>query len=486
MRLACRIAEKAYLAQQKVVVLLDDGESLRRFDELLWTFGDGSFVPHDSVSADGANVYVAGLDTVVTFSRNAGTGELTFVEFEHQSVGGVDGLSNATDVAVSPDDGHVYVTGALDGTVAVFDRDPGTGALSFVEVERNGVGGVDGLGSAETIRLSPDGTDVYVAGPGDDAVAVFRRDPGTGALTFTEVQRDGPSGAEGLESARGLAFDPTGTHLYVGATHDAVVFSRTAATGALAFVDAVPDGLATLGAIAISPDGAHVYVTTGVAPFPYEQNGVAVLGRDAGTGLLAFIDVERDGVNGVQGLAGPRGVTVSPDGAHVYVVGDGSPAGGAIAAFSRNAGTGELTFVETESDGVGGVDGLGGAEGITVSPDGAHVYVASTVDDAVAVFGRNAGTGALTFVEAQFDGVGGVEGLGGAISVAVSPDGARLRLRPPGLRGGRLQPQRLNRRPHVRRGTARTHAGDRWPRRRQAGGGQPRRRQRVCGGRLRR
>jgi len=55
MRLACRIAEKAYLAQQKVVVLLDDGESLRRFDELLWTFGDGSFVPHDSVSADGAN-----------------------------------------------------------------------------------------------------------------------------------------------------------------------------------------------------------------------------------------------------------------------------------------------------------------------------------------------------------------------------------------------------------------------------------------------
>jgi len=55
MRLACRIAEKAYLAQQKVVVLLDDGEALRRFDELLWTFGDGSFVPHDSVSApDGA------------------------------------------------------------------------------------------------------------------------------------------------------------------------------------------------------------------------------------------------------------------------------------------------------------------------------------------------------------------------------------------------------------------------------------------------
>jgi DNA polymerase-3 subunit chi len=54
LRLACRIAEKAYLAKQKVVVLLEDAESLRRFDELLWTFGDGSFVPHDSVDTPGA------------------------------------------------------------------------------------------------------------------------------------------------------------------------------------------------------------------------------------------------------------------------------------------------------------------------------------------------------------------------------------------------------------------------------------------------
>ena len=54
LRLACRVAEKAYLAKQKVVVLSDDAEALRRFDELLWTFGDGSFVPHDTVTAAGA------------------------------------------------------------------------------------------------------------------------------------------------------------------------------------------------------------------------------------------------------------------------------------------------------------------------------------------------------------------------------------------------------------------------------------------------
>jgi DNA polymerase-3 subunit chi len=48
LRLACRFAEKAYLARQKVVVYSDDAALLPRFDDLLWTFGDGSFVPHDT------------------------------------------------------------------------------------------------------------------------------------------------------------------------------------------------------------------------------------------------------------------------------------------------------------------------------------------------------------------------------------------------------------------------------------------------------
>lgn len=49
LRIACKFAEKAYLAKQKVVVFSDDGALLPRFDEMLWTFGDGSFVPHDTV-----------------------------------------------------------------------------------------------------------------------------------------------------------------------------------------------------------------------------------------------------------------------------------------------------------------------------------------------------------------------------------------------------------------------------------------------------
>ena len=54
LRLACRIAEKAYLAKNRVVVFCDDTTLLPRVDELLWTFGDGSFVPHDVVTREGA------------------------------------------------------------------------------------------------------------------------------------------------------------------------------------------------------------------------------------------------------------------------------------------------------------------------------------------------------------------------------------------------------------------------------------------------
>ncbi len=53
LRMACRFAEKAYLAKQRVLVHVE-APLLPRFDEMLWTFGDGSFVPHDTVTVDGA------------------------------------------------------------------------------------------------------------------------------------------------------------------------------------------------------------------------------------------------------------------------------------------------------------------------------------------------------------------------------------------------------------------------------------------------
>jgi len=52
MRLACRLTEEAYLAGQCVYVWLDDPIELQKFDEMLWTFSDRSFVPHERYESE--------------------------------------------------------------------------------------------------------------------------------------------------------------------------------------------------------------------------------------------------------------------------------------------------------------------------------------------------------------------------------------------------------------------------------------------------
>ena len=49
---ACRLAEKAYRLQHTVHIQAVDLHDARQLDELLWTFRDGSFVPHELVGAD--------------------------------------------------------------------------------------------------------------------------------------------------------------------------------------------------------------------------------------------------------------------------------------------------------------------------------------------------------------------------------------------------------------------------------------------------
>ena len=48
---ACRLAEKAYRLDHRVHIHVSEPDWLGRMDELLWTFRDGSFVPHEVVSA---------------------------------------------------------------------------------------------------------------------------------------------------------------------------------------------------------------------------------------------------------------------------------------------------------------------------------------------------------------------------------------------------------------------------------------------------
>jgi DNA polymerase-3 subunit chi len=59
---ACRLAEKAYRLQHTVHINAADRQQAGQLDELLWTFRDGSFVPHeileDTFQKTGASVTI--------------------------------------------------------------------------------------------------------------------------------------------------------------------------------------------------------------------------------------------------------------------------------------------------------------------------------------------------------------------------------------------------------------------------------------------
>jgi DNA polymerase III subunit chi len=56
LRTACRVVEKAYLAGNTVLVWHTENDELQELDELLWTFADGSFIPHEPLTTNGFDV----------------------------------------------------------------------------------------------------------------------------------------------------------------------------------------------------------------------------------------------------------------------------------------------------------------------------------------------------------------------------------------------------------------------------------------------
>lgn len=419
------------------------------------------------VSPDDKHVYIASStdDTVSVFRRNTSTGALTFVEAE----GSVSGLDNTYSVDISPDGKHIYAVNPGNNSVTVFERDDTTGELAYQSTVQDGIDGVDGLVGALHVTVSADGSNVYVASTSDDAVAVFQRNATSGALTFVEAKFDDTGGVNGLDIPITVAVSHNGQHVYVSSSGDAAIaiFERSATNGALNYVGMVenrsngvnemdlPEG------IAIDSDDDHIYVAAwsygavevfdrnasdgsltiieeqqsgdglegaaGVAVSSsgcvyaagYNDDAVAFFSRDAATGILTYENNFWDGCG--FGLDGAVGVTVSPDGKHVYVAGYNDDA---VVAFERD-GCARLNYVATYRD-TWPINGLDGARALAFSPDGSLLYVASDVDDAVAIFDRDANTGELTYIVAAGDGIGGVDGLDGAYAVAVSPDGVNF------------------------------------------------------------
>jgi DNA-binding beta-propeller fold protein YncE len=217
---------------------------------------------------------------------------------------------------------------------------------------------------SRAIAVSPDGKNVYIASSKSDAIAIFKRNARTGTLTQ-------PPGTGGCVAVKG------------GGCATAV-------------------GLDGPNSVAVSPDGLNVYATSRAS------NTISVFHRNPSSGALSQLPGSAGCTSGLpvpvcasgRALVGPDVVVVSPDGINVYV---GSFFGNAVAVFDRDSASGALSQAGDSTGCIaeaitGCTTGLalGAPEGMAISGDGANLYVASALSNAVVVLARDQTTGTLT------------------------------------------------------------------------------------------
>ncbi len=250
---------------------------------------------------------------------------------------------------------------------------------------------------SRAIALSPNAKNLYVASSESDAIAIFKRNPKTGVLTQ-------PKGAGGCIAARG-------------------------GSGCASAV-----GLDAPNSVAVSADGHNVYATS------RDSNAVTAFRRSPKTGALVQLPggcIAAEALPGCasgRALLGPDVIVLSPDGTSVYV---GSFFGNEVAVFDRNPSGGALTqpagaggcIAETAAEGCGLGIALKSPEGMAISSDGANLYLASALSNALVTFSRNPSSGALTqatdgsgcIVESPLAGCTSGVQLSGANAVAIAP-----------------------------------------------------------------
>lgn len=299
--------------------------------------------------------------------------------------------------------------------IQTFDRNPATGSLvqkqgitgCIARGRRRGCARGRALREGSEIAISPDGRNVYVST--EDSIAIFDRDPTTGDLTqpagpagcITSNLKKNPTCSPARSLGSAMAISPDGLNVYVGG-RSLAIFDRDPATGALTRKPGSEGVKPGDGDVLVSPDGENVYVGTfregGPAPNFYGTSGIETFDRNSTTGALTRVP-GRAGCVSEQGRGGCRrghefygvgGLSISPDGRNVYGTGGrflNNDSGGLMILDRLADGTlrqkpGSAGCIENES----GLEGCGWDRSLslalagdtTISADGTKLYVFSS------------------------------------------------------------------------------------------------------------
>lgn len=332
-----------------------------------------------TLSPDGNHLYAAGDagDAVVIFEHNQADGKLNYLSFLEDG-NGIDGLNGAREVLFAPNGIDAYIAGYWDNTVSHFTRDVNTGALTFVDKQKDGLFGVDGIAGANSMVMTNNGNYVFASGFWDNAIAVFEKNESDGSLDYVSTVYDGQNGVEGIGGVVQLLMNDNDSKLYaVGSEDEAVVvFDVDVTNGSLSFNEML--SVAGVARVALSPQGNHLY---SVSETTNTANQFLV--NDDGT--LVWQAEYLDGIGGgtTEGLEGVNNLAVSHSGELVYFT---SQSANTIAAYRRDPVSGDLIFEKLRENDVDGVHGISGVSSIIMSTSDKFIYATSATDQAIATF----------------------------------------------------------------------------------------------------
>lgn len=296
-----------------------------------------------AVSADGFFAFVtnAGANNTVTSYRVATDGKLLFARSSQANPNPAPVGMNPSALGIASDHRFLYVANKNSNTITAFAIGD-LGQLSLVPQSGPNTNPVSVSGAVpEAIVISPDERFLYVVNSGSNDLTTFQIEA-NGLLTLVPQTAAGQNPVStGGTFPKGITILPSGRFLYVAnsGSHSVAAF-QIDGNGLPSLVPSVATLPNPISANSTSPNGIIASLD---GRFLYTSNGGGnVTAFNIGNGgLLTVAPVSGGAVNPTPAGTNPVAVTLSSDGAFLFV----ANSGGTVSAYTISTATGALTPV---------------------------------------------------------------------------------------------------------------------------------------------